>query len=145
MIQRQPLSTLTYARFPYWTRFRSDTWGVRKAGGGQPVRVDTHPALENGRNHTGHATRMRIRDTSAQDRPVATATAAGQRALKRRQFLPMGGIGAAVLLLAVWLVIGWAAGSNSFDAGRVRLAQVTSGALVRAISAQGRVRAANTP
>ncbi|MDQ2701272.1 MAG: efflux RND transporter periplasmic adaptor subunit [Pseudomonadota bacterium] len=88
---------------------------------------------------------MSIRDTSAQDRPVASATVAGQRQHKRRQALVVGGIGAVVLLLAIWLVNGWAAGSRSFDAERVRVAQVTRGDLVRDISAEGRVIAANSP
>ena len=88
---------------------------------------------------------MSIRDTSAQDRPVSAATAAGQHARKRRQQLLAAGIGVAVLLLAAWLVVGWAAGSRSFDGDRVRIAQVTRGDLVRDITADGRVIAANSP
>lgn len=86
---------------------------------------------------------MSIRDTAAQDRPVATG--ATQRNRKRRQTLVVGGIAVGVLLLAAWLVSGWAAGSRSFDASRVRIAEVKRGDLVRDISADGRVIAANSP
>ncbi len=86
---------------------------------------------------------MSIRDTAGQDRPVATG--ATQRNRKRRQTLVVGGIAAGVLLLAAWLVSGWAAGSRSFDASRVRIAEVKRGDLVRDISADGRVIAANSP
>jgi HlyD family secretion protein len=48
-------------------------------------------------------------------------------------------------LLAGWLMSGWSAGSRSFDAARVRVATVTRGDLVRDISADGRVIAANSP
>ncbi|HUH89237.1 MAG TPA: efflux RND transporter periplasmic adaptor subunit [Lysobacter sp.] len=85
---------------------------------------------------------MSIRDTSGQDQPVAASS--GQ-ARKRRQWLLGGAIGVAVLLLAGWLVSGWSAGSQSFDAARVRVATVTRGDLVRDISADGRVIAANSP
>jgi HlyD family secretion protein len=86
---------------------------------------------------------MSIRDTAGQDRPVATG--ATQRNRKRRQALVVGGIAVGVLLLAAWLVSGWAAGSRSFDASRVRIAEVKRGDLVRDISADGRVIAANSP
>ncbi|HTM69328.1 MAG TPA: HlyD family efflux transporter periplasmic adaptor subunit [Luteimonas sp.] len=86
---------------------------------------------------------MSIRDTAGQDRPVATG--ATQRNRKRRQTLVVGGIAVGVLLLAAWLVSGWAAGSRSFDASRVRIAEVKRGDLVRDISADGRVIAANSP
>ncbi|MCJ0826636.1 efflux RND transporter periplasmic adaptor subunit [Luteimonas sp. 50] len=86
---------------------------------------------------------MSIRDTSAQDRPVATP--ASQRAGKRRGWLLAGGIGAALLLLAAWLLSGWSAGSRSIDVARVRIAEVKRGDLVRDISADGRVIAANSP
>jgi HlyD family secretion protein len=85
---------------------------------------------------------MSIRDTSGQDQPVATSS--GQ-ARKRRRWLLGGAIGVAVLLLAGWLMSGWSAGSRSFDAARVRVATVTRGDLVRDISADGRVIAANSP
>ena len=85
---------------------------------------------------------MSIRDTSAQDRPVA-ATLPQSR--QRRRWLVAGGAGLVILLLAVWLVSGWSAGSRSIDASRVRIATVTRGDLVRDISADGRVIAANSP
>jgi HlyD family secretion protein len=87
---------------------------------------------------------MSIRDTSAQDRPVANA-AASQQSRKRRQLLLGAGIVVAVALLATWLVSGWASGSRSIDASRVRIAEVKRGDLVRDISAEGRVIAANSP
>ena len=85
---------------------------------------------------------MSIRDTSAQDRPVA-ATSPGTHG--RRRWLLAGGAGLAVILAATWLVSGWSAGSRSIDASRVRIATVTRGDLVRDISADGRVIAANSP
>src|SRR6476659_4985149 len=85
---------------------------------------------------------MSIRDTSAQDRPVAAAV---PQARQRRRWLLVGGAGLVVVLLAVWLVAGWSAGSRSIDASRVRIATVTRGDLVRDISADGRVIAANSP
>jgi HlyD family secretion protein len=85
---------------------------------------------------------MSIRDTSAQDRPVAAAL---PQARQRRRWLLAGGVGLAVLALVVWLVAGWSAGSRSFDASRVRIATVTRGDLVRDISADGRVIASNSP
>lgn len=86
---------------------------------------------------------MPIRDTSAQDRPLATA--AGGQARTRRGWLLAGGIAATVVLLVAWLLSGWSAGSRSFDADRVRIATVERGDLVRDISAEGRVIAANSP
>ncbi|WP_140909902.1 efflux RND transporter periplasmic adaptor subunit [Cognatiluteimonas lumbrici] len=85
---------------------------------------------------------MGIRDTSGQDRPVAASSAAGRQ---RRQWLAYAGGGALVLLLAGWLLSGWAAGSRSVDASRLRIAEVRRGDLVRDISAEGRVIAANSP
>lgn len=87
---------------------------------------------------------MSIRDTSAQDRPVQTAPAAAASANRRRVlYIAVG----AIVLVAVgaWLVSGWAGGSRSFDGSRVRIAAVTRGDLVRDISADGRVIAANSP
>ena len=84
---------------------------------------------------------MNIRDTSAQDRPVAS-----RLPQQRRNRLLAGGAIAAGLLLAIaWLVTSWAGGSRSFDAERVRIAQVVRGDLVRDITAEGRVIAANSP
>jgi HlyD family secretion protein len=86
---------------------------------------------------------MSIRDTSAQDIPVASA--ASTRLRQRRPWLVAGGLGVLGLLLAGWLLSGWAGGSRSFDAARVRIAPVTRGDLVRDISADGRVIASNSP
>src|SRR5947209_7292974 len=85
---------------------------------------------------------MSIRDTSAQDMPIA---AAGSRLRKRRPMLLAIGGAAALLLIAAWLVSGWSAGSQSVDASRLRIAEVKRGDLVRDISADGRVIAANSP
>jgi len=85
---------------------------------------------------------MAIRDTAAQDIPVANARP-GLRT--RRQWLVGGALALAALLLGAWLVSGWSGGSRSFDASRVRIATVTRGDLVRDISADGRVIAANSP
>jgi len=85
---------------------------------------------------------MSIRDTSAQDRPVATAAPQDKR---RRHWL-VGGAGVAALVVAIgWLVSGWASGARSVDAQRLRISTVTRGDLVRDISAEGRVIAGNSP
>lgn len=85
---------------------------------------------------------MSIRDTSGQDRPVTSTV---PQARGRRQRLLAGAGGLALLLVGVWLALGWASGSRSVDAGRVRIAEVRRGDLVRDISADGRVIAANSP
>ena len=87
---------------------------------------------------------MSIRDTSAQDVPVA-GRAASTRLHLRRSWLVAGGLGALGLLVIAWLLAGWSGGSRSFDASRVRVATVTRGNLVRDISADGRVIASNSP
>ena len=87
---------------------------------------------------------MSIRDTSAQDIPVASSAAAS-RMRRRRPWLVAGVLGVVGLLLAAWLLSGWSGGSRSFDASRVRVAAVTRGDLVRDISADGRVIASNSP
>ncbi len=84
---------------------------------------------------------MSIRDTSAQDIPVGQASPMRQR----RPLLVAIGTGAVVLLLGAWLLSGWMGGSHSYDASRVRIAEVKRGDLVRDISAEGRVIAANSP
>jgi RND family efflux transporter, MFP subunit len=82
-----------------------------------------------------------IRDTSAQDQVLARPRSA---ATWRRWLWP-GLIGLAVLVGIVFAARGWIAGSRSFDAQRVRIATVTRGDLVRDISADGRLIAANSP
>ena len=85
---------------------------------------------------------MQIRDTSAQDTPLARGSSARRQ---RRPWLVAGALGVAIIALAAWLLSGWSAGSHSIDASRVRIAEVTRGDLVRDISADGRVIAANSP
>lgn len=84
---------------------------------------------------------MNIRDTSAQDRSLADRIPQQQR----QRWLLGGVLGVALLLATSWLVSGWAAGSSSFDADSVRIATVARGDLVRDITAEGRVIAANSP
>ena len=86
---------------------------------------------------------MSIRDTSAQDIPVGNA--ATRQARQRRHWALYASGGVVLLLLAGWLVSGWAAGSRSVDGERLRIATVERGDLVRDISAEGRVIAANSP
>jgi HlyD family secretion protein len=86
---------------------------------------------------------MSIRDTSAQDIPVGNA--ATRQARQRRHWMAYGAAGLVLVGLAGWLLSGWAAGTRSVDGDRLRIATVTRGDLVRDISAEGRVIAANSP
>ncbi|MCA0393397.1 MAG: efflux RND transporter periplasmic adaptor subunit [Proteobacteria bacterium] len=86
--------------------------------------------------------RARIRDTSAQDHVVARPS--GPRRLPKA-WLAGGGAALALLALVVWVVAGWRAGGSSFDASRIRIAEVKRGDLVRDLSADGRVITANSP
>ena len=81
-----------------------------------------------------------IPDTSAQDRTLSSPA----RPAWRRWLWPAVAA-AAVLAVLAWVVAGWAGGSRSYDASRVRIAQVKRGDLVRDISADGRVITANSP
>ncbi|WP_303636308.1 efflux RND transporter periplasmic adaptor subunit [Stenotrophomonas tuberculopleuritidis] len=84
---------------------------------------------------------MAIRDTSAQDEAL---TFRKPHAAWRRFLWP--GAAALIGLTAVgWTISGWSAGTRSFDAKRVRIAEVSRGDLVRDIAADGRVIAANSP
>jgi HlyD family secretion protein len=85
-------------------------------------------------------TRSRIRDTAGQDHAVATP--AGPR---RRTWMVAAVAGVAVLAVVGWVVSGWASGGRSYDASRIRIATVERGDLVRDLSADGRVIAANSP
>jgi HlyD family secretion protein len=91
---------------------------------------------------TAQESGMSIRDTSGQDQ--LRGPAPGQ-ARQRRRWLVATACGLALLSAVGWLVAGWSGGSRSFDASRVRIAEVTRGDLVRDISAEGRVIAANSP
>ena len=86
---------------------------------------------------------MSIREPSGQDRPVASAIT--PQARNRRRWLAGGASALGLLMVAAWLLSGWSAGSRSLDAARVRIAVVERGDLVRDISAEGRVIAANSP
>lgn len=88
------------------------------------------------------STRARFRDTSGQD----TALGSGAASVRRRRARLWGaGAGAIVLAALAWVVSGWAAGGRSYDASRLRIAEVKRGDLVRDLSADGRVIAANSP
>ncbi|MGY1458700.1 MULTISPECIES: efflux RND transporter periplasmic adaptor subunit [unclassified Luteimonas] len=87
--------------------------------------------------------RARIRDTSGQDHASAAAPAA--RRLLRKPWVVGTVAGALLLALAAWVAVGWSSGGRSHDAARLRIAQVTRGDLVRDLSADGRVIAANSP
>src|SRR5690606_20133139 len=109
--------------------------------------VGTHIAYCNHMNPSDIQTpsmdnRPRIRDTSGQDHVVARPTSPWRR---RKAWLAGGAGGVAVLLLAGWVASGWLPGRRPFDASRVRIAPVTRGDLVRDLSADGRVSAANSP
>ncbi|MFA5589363.1 MAG: efflux RND transporter periplasmic adaptor subunit [Lysobacteraceae bacterium] len=80
-----------------------------------------------------------IPDTSAQDQRLTP-----DRRVPRQWLL--AGAGLVLLVLAlVWIAARWSGASQSFDASRLRIAQVTRGDLVRDIAADGRVITANSP
>jgi HlyD family secretion protein len=83
---------------------------------------------------------MSIRDTSAQDRPLATASSASRRRwwIAAALVIVMGAAIAATLSA-------WSDGSRSVDGERLRIAVVARGDLVRDLSADGRVISANSP
>ena len=88
-------------------------------------------------------TRARIRDTSGQDRAPVSAPPARRRLRDPRI---VAGLAAAVVLgLASWVAAGWSSGGRSYDNARIRIAEVVRGDLVRDLSADGRVIAANSP
>jgi len=79
-----------------------------------------------------------IRDTAAQDQRVTSPP-------RRRRWILSSLAAAVVVGLIGWTASGWLSGTRSFDASRLRIAQVTRGDLVRDLSAEGRVIAANSP
>jgi HlyD family secretion protein len=82
-----------------------------------------------------------IRDTSAQDRPLAKPVVARPW----RRWLSGAVIAIAVIAGVGYVVRGWIRAERSVDRSRIRIAQVVQGALVRDIVADGRVVAANSP
>ena len=82
-----------------------------------------------------------IRDTSGQDAP-REPLATGRR-LRRWTWPALAGV--LLLAAAAWTVASWASGGRSLDASRLRIAEVVRGDLVRDLSADGRVIAANSP
>lgn len=84
----------------------------------------------------------RIPDTSGQDSVLAPASRVPKRL---RRWLPLGAAAALIVAALVWVVVGRAAGGRSYDASRLRFATVERGDMVRDISADGRVIAANSP
>ncbi len=82
-----------------------------------------------------------IRDTSAQDRPLAKPAVA--RPWKR--WLTRGAIAVAAVTGLAYLARGWLAAGHSVDRARIRIARVERGTLVRDVVADGRVVAANSP
>jgi HlyD family secretion protein len=83
-----------------------------------------------------------IRDTSAQDQAVDP----GPQRLRQRYKLIAAACGAVLLLIVVaMLVRNWLSAEMSVPLERVRIAEVTRGAFVRDVSAQGTVVAAVSP
>jgi HlyD family secretion protein len=89
--------------------------------------------------HPSTDTRARIRDTAGQDQRVTQATP------RRRKWIVPVIAGTGVILLTAWVASRWMGGTQSFDASRIRIASVTRGDLVRDLSAEGKVIAANSP
>lgn len=85
--------------------------------------------------------RGRIRDTAGQDQVMATPTTAP----RRRNLIAIAAGGVALLAAIAWLASGWMGGGRSYDASRIRIAEVKRGDLVRDLSADGRIIAANSP
>ena len=84
--------------------------------------------------------RGRIRDTAGQDHIPATPA----RQHHRKWILASIAV-VTTLALIGWVSSSWLGGSRSYNASRLRIAEVTRGDLVRDLSAEGRVIAANSP
>ncbi|HEX3482824.1 MAG TPA: HlyD family efflux transporter periplasmic adaptor subunit [Kofleriaceae bacterium] len=82
-----------------------------------------------------------IRDTSAQDRPLAKPTVGWPW----RRWVSGGALAIAVIAGIGYVVRGWLGAERSADRSRIRIATVERGTLVRDIVADGRVVAANSP
>ena len=84
--------------------------------------------------------RPRIRDTAGQDQVL------GRPARRLPRHWPWLALGGVALVAAIgWVALGWTGGGRSYDAARIRIAEVRRGDLVRDLSADGRVIAANSP
>src|SRR5512140_2877815 len=93
----------------------------RAVGVGTPVALETRPSM--------------IRDTSAQDRPLAKLAIARPW----RRWLSGGAIAIAVVAGVGYVVRGWFVAERSVDHARIRIARVERGTLVRDVVADGRV------
>ena len=82
-----------------------------------------------------------IRDTSAQDRPLAKPIVARPW----RRWLTRGGLALAVVAGLGYVLRGWLGAERAVDRARIRIARVERGTLVRDVVADGRVVAANNP
>ncbi len=81
-----------------------------------------------------------IRDTSAQDKVIATSNTTAYK-----RYALWGGGAVILIVVAVLLVGGWRGSSQSVNGSRLRIAAVTRGTLVRDASVNGRVVAAVSP
>ena len=86
-----------------------------------------------------HPQAVMIRDTSAQDRPVAAAAGALR---SRLPWLIAAGL---VLLLTLYAIGNWIGSAAAISSERLRIASVQRGDLVRDVMVNGRVVAANSP
>ncbi len=82
---------------------------------------------------------MTIRDTSAQDQRLDAGPAS------RKRWLMIAAAAAAIAIGAVYVFSAWSGGTRSFTIDKLRIAAVTRGDLVRDLSAEGKVIAANSP
>jgi HlyD family secretion protein len=82
-----------------------------------------------------------IRDTSGQDRPLAKPSIARPW----RRWVPRAAIAIAVVGGIGYVGRGWLSAEHSVERGRIRIARVVRGTLVRDVVADGRVVAANSP
>ena len=81
-----------------------------------------------------------IRDTSSQDKQIASTPQATQK-----RWLWRAAIGAGAVVVLGALVAAWAGTSHSVNASRLRIAEVARGTLVRDAAVNGRVVAAVNP